>query len=315
MTESLITTLITATVGGLGFAVFVGVRYAHDWRRSRQFSQLQNHPESLETLFAMQLPESADRPPGWDDRVDRYFDRLFAKTGLPLDAAQSVGLMGLCGVGLAALLYIWRESEALAGGGMVLGLIASWIGFKIAKNRFRQKLQGQLPDAFYFLARSLRAGLSFEQALSLVASESPAPLADELKRCNEHIKLGLTVPAALQLTAPRVDLPDFNVFVALITLHRTIGGNLTLLLDRLAASVRDRNQYAGFFRSATALGRASAIAVGLAVPAIFIGYLLFEPDYALRFFQSENGLIMLGFAAGLEVIGAVWLYYLLKVDY
>ena len=75
------------------------------------------------------------------------------------------------------------------------------------------------------------------------------------------------------------------------------------------------NYDAGFFRSATALGRASAIAVGLAVPAIFVGYLLFEPDYAMRFFQSENGLIMIGGAAGLEVIGAVWLYYLLKVDY
>ena len=141
------------------------------------------------------------------------------------------------------------------------------------------------------------------------------PLADQFQRCAEHLKLGLAAPTALQLTARRINLPDFHVFVALVTLHRTIGGNLTMLLDRLAGSVRDRNQFAGHFRSATAMGRITAIAIGTAVPLIFLGYALFDPDYATRFFESATGMTMLAIAFALEIVGTIWLYCLLRSDY
>ena len=56
-------------------------------------------------------------------------------------------------------------------------------------------------------------------------------------------------------------------------------------------------------------------AIGSAVPVIFLGYALFEPDYARRFFETAGGIIALSIAGGLELIGAMWLYYLLRNDY
>src|SRR5437588_827127 len=99
----------------------------------------------------------------------------------------------------------------------------------------------------------------------------------------DKINLGLAVPAALQGIARRLQMQDFDVFVTAVTLHRTVGGNLTLLLDRVATSTRDRNLFRGYFRAATALGRITGIFIAAAAPLLFLGYALWQPDFVSRF--------------------------------
>jgi len=128
------------------------------------------------------------------------------------------------------------------------------------------------------------------------------------------VKLGLAVPTALQTAAQRVAVTDFSVFASIIALHRNTGGQLPVLLDRLATGVRDRVQYQGQFRAATSMGRVSAIALGAAVPLIFLWYVLFQPETVQTFLETPGGIGMLTTAFVLEVIGALWLYRLLKTD-
>jgi tight adherence protein B len=175
-------------------------------------------------------------------------------------------------------------------------------------------MRQQMPDALFLLSRSLRAGLGLEQGIHLIAKESTAPLSDELNRVSDQIKLGLAVPAALQGSARRVGLIDFSVFAAVISLHRSTGGQLPHLLDRLATGVRDRVQFQGHFRAATAMGRVTAIALGAAVPCIFLWYVLFQPETVQIFVNTPGGIGMLATAFGLEIVGVIWLYRLLKSD-
>lgn len=313
--DSLLMPVITLVVAATAIGVFLLVRKAADRRRQRLLERLRPSEDSAaDVLLADQLPlEKA--PPGWADRMDEAFIGAIERTGMGLSADQALGIIGLAGALAATSLYLWREELWLAIVGLLFGLGIPAATFLWLQGRWRKQLQAQLPDALFYLSRSLRAGLSLDQALALSGEEGPPPLADQFRRCAEHLKLGLAAPAALQLTARRISLSDFHVFVALVTLHRTIGGNLTLLLDRLAGSVRDRNQFAGHFRSATAMGRITAIAIGTAVPLIFLGYALFDPDYATRFFESTTGMMMLAIAFGLEIVGTIWLYYLLRSDY
>ena len=150
--------------------------------------------------------------------------------------------------------------------------------------------------------------------VAYMASESPKPLSDELRRVSEQVKLGLTVPTALQTAAQRVSVLDFSVFAAIISIHRTTGGQLPMLLDRLAAGIRERVLYQGQFRAATAMGRISAIALGAAVPLIFIWYVLFQPETVQIFINTPGGLAMLATAFTLEAIGIIWLFRLLRTD-
>jgi tight adherence protein B len=198
---------------------------------------------------------------------------------------------------------------------LAVGIMLPLGVFLILQARWRRNIQNQLPDAFFLLARSLRAGLNLEQALAMAAQHGSRPLAGEFHRTVEQVELGLTAPAALQNMARRLRLPDFNVLVTAVTLHRGLGGNLTLLLERVANTTRDRNLFRGYFLAATALGRMTAMFIVAAAPLLFLGYAIWQPEFVTRFTESTSGLKALATAATLEVVGIIWMYLLLRVDY
>jgi tight adherence protein B len=322
MNENLLLIPIIAVVAVVTLGLFLLARHLVE-RRQQVLQRRLQQSDSTENILADQIEKSMpggsfkstkSRHP-LSGRIDQGFIGMVERSGLGLSPDQALGVMCLVGVTLATILYLWREELWLLAVGLIVGMAVPLGWFLFLQARWRRQLQDQLPDAFFLLARSLRAGLNLDQALALLASEGLPPLSDEIRRCVEKINLGLAVPTALQMAARRIQLTDFNVFVSVVTLHRTTGGNLPLLMDRLAASTRDRNQYIGYFRSATALGRVTAIAIGSAVPIIFLGYAFFEPTYFGRFFESSAGVIALCIAFGLEIIGAIWLYLLLRVEY
>jgi Flp pilus assembly protein TadB len=82
---------------------------------------------------------------------------------------------------------------------------------------------------------------------------------------------------------------EFDLFAEVLALHAGSGGNLPAMLDRLAASIRDRNQYRGYFRSVTTLARVRAYFVALAAPAALLLYFLFQRDMLDRFVAEPVG--------------------------
>jgi tight adherence protein B len=249
------------------------------------------------------------------EKLDNTFERMVVRSGLDMSPAQALALTALLGVIVFTTLYLWREQLWLATLGLLIGVLIPLLGFLYLQSRYKQRLQNQLPDALYVIARSLRAGMNLEQALDLVGEQGVKPLADEFRRASAQIRLGLTIPAALQSMAQRIQLLDFNSFVSIVTYYQSSGGNLPLLLDRLAASVRDRNQFRGQFFAVTAQARITAIFLGLFPFAILIGYALFEPDHIRPFFNSYDGWLMLLVTFALQFVGAVWVYRLLRIAY
>ena len=112
--------------------------------------------------------------------------------------------------------------------------------------------------------------------------------------------------------ADATNLADFHALASIAVLHRDVGGHLPTLIDRLAISVRDRNQFRNFFRAATALSRITATFLALAPPAIACYLMWDQPELFHNFFESSLGLTVFGAAILLELIGVVWLYLLLR---
>lgn len=250
-----------------------------------------------------------------EDPSKQPLGNYLEKTGLGITPDQAFGWMTFASVLAASIMFMIRPEWWIGLIGLVIGLAAVWVVLSMYRYRYRLQLQDQLPDMIFLVARSLRAGLSLEQALQLVGDQGMEPLATEFRRANHQIQLGLTIPLAMEIMAKRLDVPDFNSLVSTINLYSSTGGNLPLLLDRLAASTRDQNQFRAYFRSATALGRISSMCIAGAGPLFFIGYALFTPDYADFFLTSQVGLMTLGMAAFLEIIGLVWLWNIVKIDY
>jgi len=258
---------------------------------------------------------AASRPPqDWEGRLDRSFDRMVRWTLLGLTAPQaSATLLLSAALGGAACFFIWGDLLAVVLG-MILGASIPFAVLLALQHRWRLAVQAQLPDGLFLLARSLRAGLSLEQALGAVRSYCPRPLEELFGRCAEQIELGLAAPEALQRMAEATNLPDMRALAATAVLHRDVGGHLPTLIDRLATGVRDRNQFRHFFRAATALSRVTAVFLAAAPPVIGLFLSWDQPELFQNFFASTLGWMVFGAAILLEIIGIIWLLLLLRRD-
>jgi len=305
--------MLAAFVSVLTLGLFLWIGRLLEKRRAALERRLRG--EGVGSDSDIVLGSAATPPQGWSGRLDRAFDSMIQRTGLEVEPAQALALIALVGVALATVLFLWRVELWLSILGLILGGGGTLTVFLILQSRYRRKLSEQLPDALYLLARSLRAGLSLEQSIALTGEQGAQPLAGEFRRCAAQLELGLAIPAALELVAKRIQLLDFNVFVTTVSLYYTMGGNLAMLLDRLAASTRDRNQFRGYFRTATALSRVTAVAIGLMSPFLLLLYALYPPDHVRAFFESPDGWTAVAVAGLLQIIGIVWLYRLLRVDY
>lgn len=257
----------------------------------------------------------AELPNGVFDQFDRWFERAVRWSGLGASTTGAVALMCLLAVLFAGGLHLWQERVGLTIFGGLFGLALPMLVIAALQGRHRAKLQTQLPDALYLMSSALRSGQTIEQAIVLYSERGNKPLADEFQHTAGLLRLGWSPTAALQATAPRLGLLDFNLLASTVGLYAQTGGNLALMMDRLAASVRDRNQFRGQFSAQTAQARTVAFFLGGAAPVFLLAYILFEPDYVQSFFESAKGWLTVSVCLLMEIIGVVWVWRLLRIEY
>ncbi len=138
-----------------------------------------------------------------------------------------------------------------------------------------------------------------------------------------QLDLGISVDQVVRGAADRLQIVDFNAFASVVSLHRSTGGNLPVLLDRLAISTRDRIQFDGLFRSATVLGRYSTALIGAMVALILVYFFFFQNDpvqgsWVGHYFDTSvgyTGVTLFSTAIGFVLLGALLMFWLLRVDY
>lgn len=245
-------------------------------------------------------------------RFDAKFDHLIEGTQLGISGETAVGLILLFGALTAAAVGVLTFEPlptllaGLAAGGAV------YVFFALLQNRRRRQIQEQLPDGCFQLARSLRSGLNLQGALRETARYVPNPLRGLLGRLGVALSLGESTRESVHRVAETVALTEFDLVTEVVATSAESGGNMPALLDRLASSIRDRNQFRGYFRSATALNRATALFLALAGPLAICLYLIFEPEMLNKFLNAREGIAILCIAIAIEALGLIWLFFMLR---
>jgi tight adherence protein B len=284
-------------------------------RRREQFERRMSQADSDASLTLIQLP-----PNTLSGRLDHAFNRMVERTGLDMNTTLALGIIVLFGVLFATAAFIWRGETELwvVFPAFFLGCALPLVFFMWRTRVWRRTMQNQLPDALYLLARSVRAGRSIDQGIQLVGEAGVQPLAREFARMHRQLELGLSLSQTLQMAARRINLVGFNVFASVLSLHRGTGGNLPTILDRVAAATRDRNQFEGQYRAATVLGRYSAVFIVSLACFIMFYLFFFQREWAMKFFDtriSYTGVYLFCTAIALEIIGGIWLVWMLRHDY
>jgi len=265
------------------------------------------HSESTDTKVESQLKKAiAARKPktkqiaGSTSRVEALAIRL-DRTGKGWTLTQYV--YASVGLALAIAVLIFLRSGAVLlslGVGLFIGagLPHLVVGFFTKKRT--DDFNTKFPDAIELLVRGLRSGLPVTETLSVVATELPGPVGQEFKGIVERIKIGRTMDDALQETADRLGIPEFNFFCITLAIQRETGGNLAETLGNLSEVLRKRSQMKLKIRAMSSESKASAYIVG-ALPFIVFGMIWWiNPGYLSGFFVDDR-LIAIGLG------GAVWM--------
>lgn len=241
-------------------------------------------------------------------------DARLERAGVSMRAGEFVVATVGAGLGGGALGTVLVGN--LTFGVLIAGVAASipFLVLGIAAKRRTNKLHGQLPDILMILAGSLRAGHSFLEALDMVAQEVGEPGAGEFGRVVAEIRLGRSVPDAMDALAVRIGSDDFKWALLAVNIQREVGGNLAEVLDTVSDTMRDRDGIRRQIQVLTAEGRLSvAILAGLPVGvALYLSWV--NPDYLSLLFNNALGLLMTGTAVLLLSLGVLWMRKVVKID-
>lgn len=178
----------------------------------------------------------------------------------------------------------------------------------------RNKMLSQLPDAFDLMARAVRSGNTFWQAMLSASQEFEAPLSLELGYCHEMQNLGLPHEAALRDLARRTGLVEMRILAEAVTIQEQTGGNLAEILDKLTVMVRERFRIWGKVKTLTAEGQMQALVLLALAPGMFVLMLFVNYDYA-RVLIDWNGSAMLFGIVVCEGLGWLWIRKIVNFDF
>jgi tight adherence protein B len=137
----------------------------------------------------------------------------------------------------------------------------------------------------------------------MMADELPPPLSGEFRQAYDQHSLGQSLDDALKDTAARIESTDFAFFVTAVLIQRQTGGDLSEVLKNISSMIRQRVRLQQQVKAKTAEGRFTGyIMVAFPVIMFFIASAL-NPEYGQTLLHTSTGLKMLGFAAGLQILG------------
>jgi tight adherence protein B len=171
-------------------------------------------------------------------------------------------------------------------------------------HRLRQ-FDAQLPRAMELIANSMKAGQSVAQSLTAVVDNAAPPVSDEFALARREIELGASLESALNNMVRRIGSNDLRLMVMVITIQRSVGGDLPAILVTLADTMRQREEMRAEINAATAQSRGTALIITLLpIVAAFLLYFLVR-DYFRPMLMNPIGWFILAVAALMLFVGNV----------
>ncbi|HSE31930.1 MAG TPA: type II secretion system F family protein [Pyrinomonadaceae bacterium] len=171
-----------------------------------------------------------------------------------------------------------------------------------------------LPDTLDLISRALSAGHAFPEALHMVATEMPEPIATEFRKTYEEQNLGLSMKLALENLAERVPLLDLKLCVTAVLIQRETGGNLAEILEKVAYTIRERFRILGDLKTLTTSSRMSAwLLCGLPI-FVAVAVTVLNPDYMSVLWKDQRGHYLIALALFLQLTGMLIVRKILKIQ-
>lgn len=184
---------------------------------------------------------------------------------------------------------------------------------RVRAGRRRKAFAKQLDNTLRIVASALRAGQSLAIALNSVASDSGAPMSEEITRVVNENRLGRDLVEAMTAAAVRMQNDDFMWFAEAVEVQRDAGGNLNDIIDTVAETIRDRAEIREKINANAAEGKASAyVLMGLPI-ALAVAYTIMNPGYMDPLISTSGGNFLLALSVILYGISWFWMRAIVSI--
>ncbi len=204
------------------------------------------------------------------------------------------------GAGILGGIGMWMVSDpaalsALAG--RLKEAVHRWERF-----RWRERIIDQWPDGLTLLSGAVKAGLTLDEALTVLMTESPQPLRNHIARLLGEASHWLPFQVRVQILFKD---PSLSLARATLLLSHAAGGRAADLLESCARILRRKSELREKARMLTAQARLTAWVVGLS-PFVLMALLqVLSPELIRPFFASKAGLFLLALVI-LLVTAGLW---------
>jgi tight adherence protein C len=186
-------------------------------------------------------------PTGRVTKLEKQLASAGSPVGWSVDRLLAVKL--LLAVGLAGFVLLLVDFTVV---GMLLVLLGGAAGFMVPdvllQRRIDQRntaVRRELADVVDQVSMMVQAGLGIDAALVRAARSSEGPIADELTRVGQDVRVGIERSVALAAMAERVDVAELRTVVAALAQAERLGSPVSQTLEIQAHELRlKRRQHA-----------------------------------------------------------------------
>ena len=181
----------------------------------------------------------------------------------PLAKVMTFKAIGTFVGALLAFLFLTGERTLI---GVVASGLSLFVGYfgpdvviqRLARTR-QETIQKDLPGVLEQVTIALESGLGFEAALAYIGQRHSGPLADEIVRTVQDLRLGMTREDAYQALADRTDVVELDRFVRALAQADQHGISITQAVRAQAKEMR-------FARRKRAEAKANQVPVKILFP-------------------------------------------------
>lgn len=198
----------------------------------------------------------------------------------------------------------------LIGAGLIFSLFGALIPpvSQIAVKKYAAvkkygRISAQIPETVRAIGNAMKAGYSFEQALTFVANESVEPINEYLRKAVKEIEYNFSTDNVLKNLKKDANHDDITLVTDGILMQYKIGGNLIEMLENIAYITGERLKLENEMKTLTAQGRISGIIVGMLFPISLLMFTIISPEYIGIMYSTIHGQAFLVLGIILEIVG------------
>jgi tight adherence protein B len=177
-----------------------------------------------------------------------------------------------------------------------------------------RKLETQSDGLILGLANSLKTVPSPSAALAALAPVLPFPMRLEIDRLLKEMRIGSTLEQALLNMSSRIRSPDLDAALSSLLIGLQVGGNLPVVLETTAATIREMMRLQGVVRTKTSESRAQLWVLALFPFVICYAFVALDPMYFTPLQTSVVGTLVTAAAIVLWLASLMAARKILKVD-